>query len=95
MYFEHVLGPAARDYPDQRIPHDAKAAIAWWSEGLLKFDEKLNGVEDSELERVVSDPWEVTRSVQEWLQVLVYENIHHGAEIGVLRDLYRLNFLRA
>ena len=89
MYFEHVFGPAVRDYPDQDIPHQADAAIAWWREGLRKFEDKLDEIYDTELERVVTTPWEVTRSAKEWLQVLVYENVHHGAEIGVLRDLYR------
>jgi hypothetical protein len=95
MFFEHVFGPGLRDYPDQQIPHEAAAAVAWWEEGLLKFSRKLEEIDDSELGRVVSAPWGSTRSVEEWVRVLVYENIHHGAEIGVLRDLYRNNFLRA
>ena len=95
MFFEHVFGPAVRDYPDQQIPHEARAAVEWWDEGLRKFSLQLDEIEDSELERVVSTPWRVTRSVEEWVHVVVHENIHHGAEIGVLRDLYRHNFLRA
>jgi hypothetical protein len=92
MYFEHVFGAGLRDYPDQRIPHKAAAAVVWWEQGIRKFLEQLAEAEDSDLERVVTVPWEVTQSVEEWLGVLLYENIHHGAEIGVLRDLYREGF---
>jgi hypothetical protein len=89
MFFEHVFGPARRDYPDQTIPHDALAATAWWERGLLKFADALGGAADSDLNRIVAVPWEVTQSVRRWIEVLIHENVHHGAEIGVLRDLYR------
>jgi DinB superfamily len=89
MFFEHVFGPGRRDYPDQRIPHEPASAIAWWEQGLLRFADKLAEVDDPALERAVTVPWGVTQSVERWVQTIVHENTHHGAEIGVLRDLYR------
>jgi DinB superfamily len=92
MFFEHVFGPAQRDYPDQTIPHDATGAVAWWEEGIQRFLETLDRIEDSDLDKIVAVPWEVSHSVATWVEMVVYENVHHGAEIGVLRDLYREKF---
>jgi hypothetical protein len=55
----------------------------------MLYRDALADCRDADLERVVAAPWGDTRSVLEWSVVLLEENVHHTAEVGVLRDLYR------
>jgi hypothetical protein len=90
MYHEHVFGPGERDYPDQVVPGTAATALTWWQETFHRFRDALAGLRrDEDLSRVVGAPWGDTRTVAGWAEVFVYENIHHGAEIGCLRDVFR------
>ena len=89
MYHEHVFGPATRDYDDVEVPHTAAQSIAWWHAGLDAVRDALLAAREVDLDRVVSTPWGATRKVWDWVSTLLLENVHHGAEIGTLRDLYR------
>jgi DinB superfamily len=90
MYHEHVFGARERDYEDQVVPHTAGAAVAWWRECFDLYRQSLAARTDKDLAKEIGPvPWGPTMSVKEWSQTLVRENIHHGAEIGCMRDLYR------
>jgi DinB family protein len=92
MYREHVFGPGKLDFDDFEIPHQAAAAAHWWDESYETFRRSLRDAGDAGdagLDRVVAAPWGDTRTVRGWAEVLVHENIHHGAEVGALRDLHR------
>ena len=88
MYNEHVFGPAKLGFDDFDIPHAAAEAVAWWEESFETYRAAVEGAGDQDMDRIVHAIWGPTLSVREWTEVLIHENIHHGAEIGCLRDLY-------
>ena len=89
MWDEHVFGEGRLFWDDYEIPHDADSAVAWWEEGSKRFRARVAELRDEELSRLAATPWESDRSVRDWIMWLVVETLHHGAEIGCLRDLYR------
>lgn len=67
----------------------AAAGIALWHAQADSFMHLIRGENDESLARPFRVPWwsrEVSRGVV--IGTIVTETIHHGAEIGVLRDLY-------
>jgi hypothetical protein len=89
MYHEHVFGPGRLDWDDYEIPHTGADAVAWWEAGYRRYRDALAATPEEDLERVGKAPWGDTRTVMEWSVVMLDENVHHSAEVGVLRDLYR------
>ena len=89
MYHEHVFGPGKLDWDDYEIPHTARDAVSWWETGYRQFRDALADTPEDELDRFGAAPWGDTRTVLEWSVVMLDENVHHTAEVGVLRDLYR------
>ncbi|HEX3605042.1 MAG TPA: DinB family protein [Candidatus Dormibacteraeota bacterium] len=84
-------------WTDQQEPPDnwlevapaADAGIALWDHHATAFLDALAGEDDASLARPVRIPW-WPAEVPRWQVVanVVAEATHHGAEIGVIRDLY-------
>jgi hypothetical protein len=92
LYYEYLFGPGKRNWHDQDVPSDLTETAGEWRKWLIRIREELLECDSEDLDRQVGMPWEwepEARTVEEWASILVAENIHHGAEIGVLRDLYR------
>jgi hypothetical protein len=79
--------------PDLEVPGTADAAVRYWiaSRGLV--ESVLAGEPD--LDEPRPTPLSGPIPLGETLRILLDEQVHHGAEIGVLRDLYRLTAARA
>ena len=92
IYWEHAFGPGLRDFGDL-LPHgDAAGAIEYLAESQAPITAAL-----AELDDVALDEMRPTQFGVEWpahrvLTVLIDEQVHHGAEIGLLRDLYLHHF---
>lgn len=71
------------------IPSTAAGGIALWEHHAATFVKGLEGEDGESLQRPVRVPW-WPREAPKWAVVsnVATEAIHHGAEIGVLRDLY-------
>lgn len=67
----------------------AAAGIASWDEHAGRFVDALANDTDERLADVIRAPW-WTADAPRWRVVatVAIEMHHHGAEIGVLRDLY-------
>jgi hypothetical protein len=87
-YHQRIFHGTEPDFEDE-IPHTAATAVRWWEETLRRHGDTLAGSSDAELSRMVAAGWGETLSVRDWSIVLIEENVHHMAEVGVLRDLYR------
>jgi hypothetical protein len=71
-----------------QAPETAGAGIAFFAEQeerLLRF---CSSLAPADLEREISIPWRDPAPIREILEILVSEAFHHGAEVGVLRDIY-------
>jgi hypothetical protein len=90
MYYEYAFGPAKLTFPELTIPHTAAGAVAWLEHGHALLTSALSQATDTTLEQPALTNW------GEWLPtwrifwILISHDIQHGAEIGCLRDLYRL-----
>jgi hypothetical protein len=89
IYWEHAFGPAQRNFWDLAPHGDAAAAMDYLTASQVPISSSLAELDDEGL-----DALRLTHFGTEWptrrvLTVLLTEQEHHGAEIGVLRDLFR------
>jgi hypothetical protein len=89
MYHEYAFGSAKLTWDELSIPHTAIDAIAWLEEGHARLRAALDGLSDPDLAEMRltnwGEPWPTWRIF--W--AMTSHDLHHGAEIGCLRDLYR------
>lgn len=87
--WEHAFGPGERMFPDLPVPGSALQAVRYWAASRRQIEEWMRTAVPHDLEEVrpnpVGDPLPAWRT----LGILLEEQIHHGAEIALLRDLYR------
>ena len=89
MYHEYAFGAAKLTFPDIDSAHSAAAAIAQLDVGHALLARDLEDLDDAGLEREVLTNWGEMWPAKEIFWTMVNHDRHHGAEIGVLRDLYR------
>jgi uncharacterized damage-inducible protein DinB len=92
IYWEHSFGPGRRQFWDL-VPHgDAAGAVEYLRESQEPITATLVELDDEKLSEMRPTHFGVEWPAYRVLSVLVYEQIHHGAEIGTLRDLYRAQY---
>jgi DinB family protein len=90
-YVDEAFGPGG-DVPwdNYEIPFTAREGIAFYGKQVDRLLIPLGQLADHDLERQVVIPWwSKSASLAVVYGVALDENSHHGAEVGVLRDLYR------
>lgn len=90
MYHEHAFGPGHLTWDELDIPHTATGAIAWLEEGHARLRAALHGLSDADLEKMRPTKWGELWPTWRIFWAMVSHDLHHGAEIGCLRDLYRV-----
>jgi len=89
LYWNHGWGDATLTFPDVLVPHTADAALAAWRESRVPITAWLADASDEDLaEERPSHLPERTLAAGDQVRALVDEQIHHGAEIALLRDLF-------
>ncbi|MFB7668547.1 DinB family protein [Kitasatospora sp. NPDC056138] len=90
---DHTVGSHTLTRDDYRISGDAAGAVAAFDAGAEAWREALLGADDTALDTVGhstyphgSDPDDLFVETVWWVN---QELLHHGAEIALLRDLYR------
>jgi uncharacterized damage-inducible protein DinB len=84
--------PIGFDDPDGEPPATAAAAVALLERAHERWDAHLDLVEDERLDEVVGSvagPQYAGRTRAAYVLHMLDEFIHHGAEIALLRDLWR------
>lgn len=90
MYHEYAFGPGRLVWPDIDSRHDVSSAIAQLEEGQRLLVDDLAGLDDDDLERPRATNWGEEWPTWRIFWTMIHHDIHHGAEIGALRDLHRL-----
>ena len=90
MYREYAFGPGRLTWPDIDSAHTASNAIAQLEEGHAVLASDLAGLDDDELDRPRATNWGEDWPTWKIFWTMIHHDIHHGAEIGALRDLHRL-----
>ena len=88
IYWDHAFGPAARNFPDLAVPHTAAAALENWSDRRRPISRWLRSASYDDLQALRPSHLGAPKSAGEVVTILIDEQIHHGAEIALLRDLY-------
>jgi hypothetical protein len=89
IYWEHAFGPGLRNFWDL-VPHgDAAGAIEYLAESQAPIATTLSELDDAALDDIRPTQFGVEWPARRVLTVLIDEQVHHGAEIALLRDLYR------
>lgn len=81
----HWMRDEEFDWASKRVPRSADEAVELWRRSAGAVRDVVGALSDRELEATTK------RGLPRiyFASTLVRENIHQGAEIGVLRDLYR------
>lgn len=89
IYWEHSFGPGQRNFWDLAPNGDSAGAIEYLIASQVPITSSLAELDDEELDALRPTHFGNAWPTRRILTVLVTEQVHHGAEIGVLRDLYR------
>jgi uncharacterized damage-inducible protein DinB len=90
MYHEHAFGPGRLTWPELDSPHTAADGIAALEQGQALLTGALDGLRDADLDRPRLTNWGEEWPTWRILWTMIHHDLHHGGEIGALRDLYRI-----
>ena len=88
LYWEHAFGSASPMF-DLELPGNAADATRFLSDSQRQVTQTLASLSESDLDTMVRHTSGGQRPVHRILAGLINEQVHHGAEISLLRDLYR------
>ncbi len=89
MYYEYAFGPGKLTWDELELPHTAADAIAWLEECHARLRMALEGLSDDDLNEPRLTNWGEHWPTWRIFWTMASHDLHHGGEIGCLRDLYR------
>ena len=90
MYHEYAFGSATLTWDDLDSPNSAASAVAALEYGQGLLVEDLRGLTDEDLEVPRFTNWGEEWPTWRIFWTMIEHDLHHGGEIGALRDLYRV-----
>jgi len=88
IYVEHAFGPGVRNFPDLEVHGTAAEVLADWRASGEPVSECSLPQVDPDLQDPRPSHLGGTKTAGEVVAILLDEQIHHGAEVALLRDLY-------
>lgn len=88
LYWDYAFGSASLSF-DLEIPGEAAEATDWLLASHQPIVDALADLTDTDLDKLVPTNWGEQWPLHQVLVTLINEQVHHGAEISLLRDLYR------
>lgn len=89
IYWEHSFGPARRTFLDLETHGNAADAAADLIASQRPIEQTLASLDDNALGARVPTHFGESWQAKRVFEVLLNEQVHHGAEISLLRDLFR------
>jgi DinB family protein len=90
MYHEYAFGAARLTFPEIDSAHTAASATMKLAEGHALLRADLNALSDGDLEELRLTNWGDRWPTWQVFWTMIHHDLHHGGEIGALRDLYRV-----
>ena len=90
MYHEYAFGPGELSWLTFETPGTPKDAIEMLDTGHALLTEDLAGSLEADLDRPVMTNWGEEWPAWRIFWTMIHHDAHHGGEIGVLRDLFRV-----
>lgn len=88
LYWDYAFGSASMSF-DLENPSTAASAVQWLTASQVPLTRTLEGLTDEALDGESMTNWGETWPTARIFTTLIKEQTHHGAEISLLRDLYR------
>jgi hypothetical protein len=88
LYWDYAFGSASLSF-DLEIPGEVAEATDWLLASHQPITDALADLTDTDLDKLVPTNWGEQWPLHQVLVTLINEQVHHGAEISLLRDLYR------
>jgi uncharacterized damage-inducible protein DinB len=88
LYWDYAFGSASLSF-DLELPGDVAEATDWLFASHEPLLDALAGLSDAGLDVLVPTNWGAPWPVHRVFATVINEQVHHGAEISMLRDLYR------
>jgi hypothetical protein len=88
LYWDYAFASASLTF-DLQLPGDAAEATDWLFASHEPLMDELSALTDADLDQLVPTNWGDVWPVHRVFATLINEQVHHGAEISLLRDLYR------
>lgn len=88
LYWDYAFGPATASF-DLEMPGNAAAATRWLRASQEPLIAVLAALSDFDLDTPRKTNWGEWWPCHKIFTTLIHEQVHHGAEISLLRDLYR------
>jgi uncharacterized damage-inducible protein DinB len=88
LYWDYAFGTASLSF-DLETPGDVAEATEWLFGSHQPILDALDGLSEPDLDRLVPTNWGEHWPAHRIFATLINEQVHHGAEISLLRDLYR------
>jgi hypothetical protein len=88
LYWDYAFGPATASF-DLEMPGNAAAATQWLRASQEPLSVVLAGLTEADLDTPRKTNWGDLWPCHKIFTTLINEQVHHGAEISLLRDLYR------
>lgn len=89
IYWEFAFGPGQRDFPDLEITGSAASAVEDLVASQQPITATLAVLDDAGLDEPRPTEWGDRWPAGRVLMTLLLEQVHHGAEVSLLRDLHR------
>jgi len=88
LYWDYAFGSASLTF-SLELPGDAAEATDWLFSSHQPVKDALTGLGDLDLDKLVATSWGAEWPLHRVILALINEQVHHGAEISLMRDLYR------
>ena len=88
LYWDYAFGTASLSF-DLEMPGDAAEATDWLFASHQPVVDALADLTDTDLDKLVPTNWGEEWPIHRVIIALINEQVHHGAEISLLRDLHR------
>ena len=88
LYYDYAFGPATASF-DLDMPGSAAKAVEWLRLSQEQLRAVLQDVADADLGELRLTNWGDLWPAERIWRTLIDEQVHHGAEISLLRDLFR------
>jgi len=88
VYWDYAFGPATLTF-DLEFPRTAQDVITWIRASQRPLLDAVQSLDDADLDRPRRTNWGEEWFTHRIIKTLITEQVHHGAEISLLRDLNR------
>lgn len=90
MYYEYAFGEGRLTWDEIDIPHNATEAITMLEDAHRQLRQVLDDLDETDMDKIVPTNWGELWPIWRIFWVMILHDLTHGAEIGCLRDLYRV-----